>query len=221
MIDGVTLAKRKLNKTQMLKAGFLLERDCYVYQQKILDNEFLLSISIDNSNVVTSFVSEVETGELYTLYNVKDSTGGFVAKMRNAYNSVMDNVVCNCSVKEVYKSKQALEVIDYVKKTYDSNLEFLWNDDNCIARNGHNKKWYLVLMVVNQSKLGLPSEQKAEILNLRMNAEKLSLVVDGESIFCGYHMNKKHWVTILLNDKVDTDKILSMIDDSYNISLKR
>ncbi len=33
----------------------------------------------------------------------------------------------------------------------------------------------------------------------------------------GYHMNKKHWNTIVLDDAIPSEEIFSMIDDSYDL----
>lgn len=36
-----------------------------------------------------------------------------------------------------------------------------------------------------------------------------------ESVTPGYHMNKKHWNTVLLDDTVPVKEVLKMIDHSY------
>lgn len=33
----------------------------------------------------------------------------------------------------------------------------------------------------------------------------------------GYHMNKDHWNTVIVDGSISDDEILSMIDDSYNL----
>ena len=38
-----------------------------------------------------------------------------------------------------------------------------------------------------------------------------------ESVIPGYHMNKKHWNTIILNSDIDSDTLYSLIDDSYEL----
>jgi len=37
----------------------------------------------------------------------------------------------------------------------------------------------------------------------------------------GYHMNKKHWNTITLDRSIPNDEILEMIDDSYDLVVKK
>ena len=40
------------------------------------------------------------------------------------------------------------------------------------------------------------------------------------AVIPGYHMNKKHWNTILVDGSVPDKEILSWIDHSYNLVLK-
>jgi predicted DNA-binding protein (MmcQ/YjbR family) len=37
------------------------------------------------------------------------------------------------------------------------------------------------------------------------------------SVLPGYHMNKKHWNTVILNGQLSAKKIREMIDDSYEL----
>ena len=41
-----------------------------------------------------------------------------------------------------------------------------------------------------------------------------------ESILPGYHMNKKHWNTIIVDGRLSKKLILQMIDDSYKLVAK-
>lgn len=41
-----------------------------------------------------------------------------------------------------------------------------------------------------------------------------------ESILPGYHMNKKHWNTIILDGRVPQKIIFQLIDDSYSLVAK-
>jgi len=36
----------------------------------------------------------------------------------------------------------------------------------------------------------------------------------------GYHMNKKHWNTVILDDSLPAEEVFRMIDDSYDLVVK-
>jgi predicted DNA-binding protein (MmcQ/YjbR family) len=38
-----------------------------------------------------------------------------------------------------------------------------------------------------------------------------------ENVLPGYHMNKKHWNTIIVNGKLSSKQLQGFIDDSYNL----
>ena len=41
-----------------------------------------------------------------------------------------------------------------------------------------------------------------------------------ESVIPGYHMNKKHWNTVICDDEISQDEIYEMIDNSYDLVVK-
>ena len=45
--------------------------------------------------------------------------------------------------------------------------------------------------------------------------------MDYKTYFPGYHMNKKYWVTILLDGTVNEAKVLDFLDMSYNLIDKK
>ena len=57
---------------------------------------------------------------------------------------------------------------------------------------------------------------------LRMNLKCDPLVAEGlrdkyQSVLPGYHMNKMHWNTIILDGSIADNVIFSMINDSYDL----
>jgi len=58
-------------------------------------------------------------------------------------------------------------------------------------------------------------------VNLKCNPEKaIELREEYEEILPGYHMNKKHWNTIVLDRSIPQDLLLTMIADSYTLVVK-
>ena len=42
-----------------------------------------------------------------------------------------------------------------------------------------------------------------------------------DSVVPGYHMNKKHWNTVILDDTIPKEILIEMIEDSYNLVFKK
>ncbi len=124
-----------------------------------------------------------------------------------------------------YGSGETMEktVLEYIKNTYGCEAEYLWEgDDGAAIRNPHNKKWFAVLMHgISKRKLGIDCDEKVSVLNLKCDPIFSYSVVDNERIFRGYHMNKEHWISILLDGSVPQDELFYLIDLSYNLIDKK
>ncbi|WP_419811865.1 MmcQ/YjbR family DNA-binding protein [Bacterioplanoides sp.] len=58
-------------------------------------------------------------------------------------------------------------------------------------------------------------------MNLKCDPEEAIQLRDVfDSVLAGYHMNKKHWNTIILNGEVPMGELERMIDNSYALVLK-
>jgi len=57
--------------------------------------------------------------------------------------------------------------------------------------------------------------------NVKCDPEKAEqLREEYSSVLPGYHMNKKHWNTVILNGQLSAKKIREMIDDSYELVVR-
>lgn len=64
-------------------------------------------------------------------------------------------------------------------------------------------------------------EKGSPKVNLKCDPEKAQeLRAEYESIQPGYHMNKKHWNTISINEDVPDDLLKKLIDHSYELVFK-
>ena len=80
----------------------------------------------------------------------------------------------------------------------------------------------LVFKVINKM-FALVSENEIPLrISLKCDPEEAQ-VLRGmhKSIIPGYHMNKEHWNTVIFDGSIPNDLICKMIDDSYDLVLKR
>ena len=91
--------------------------------------------------------------------------------------------------------------------------------DNAILRRRDTAKWYAAILTVAKSKLGLDSDDAAEIINLRVKPEKMGELLKNDNYYPGWHMNKKSWYTIILDGSVDTEEVYRRVDESYLLAI--
>ena len=119
---------------------------------------------------------------------------------------------------EVKKRVDREEIFEYVKKQYGTIPEYLWSSspDSAVLRH-QNGKWYAVIMNVERSKLGLDGDGTVEIIDVKCDPEMTGMIIQTYGFLPGYHMNKQHWITILLDGTVGESKTLDFLDMSYDL----
>ena len=72
-------------------------------------------------------------------------------------------------------------------------------------------------MTVEKSKLGLEGNDLVAIMDVKCDPEMTSMIIQTYGFLPGYHMNKQHWITILLDGSVSEAKTLDFLDMSYDL----
>ena len=213
---------RRLNPAGLLEYGFREENGIRSRTSDILNGQFRLTVFLTESGGVKTQVIDLSSGDEYVLYRVAGAQGTFVGKVREAVEKELTEIAEHCFEPDVFKSEQAKLVIQYVRKTYRDELQFLWKrfPENAVYRRQDNAKWYAALLTVPQCKLGLADDSIVEIIDLRSDPAEIGSLIDGKRYFPGYHMNKKHWITVRLDGSVSSEEIFRRINDSYQLALK-
>ncbi len=195
----------------------------YVYVMTVLSGQFRLKVAVDAQGKVTSRVFDTDTGDEYVLYRAESAAGAFVGKVRTECCAVLEKIAAECFIGKAFKSSGAVAIIRHVKEKYGDKLEFLWANfpRNAVLRRQDNRKWYAAVLTVAQNKIGLAGDNIIEIVDVRMAPEDVAVRVDGQRIFHGYHMNKKHWVTLLLDGSMPEEELLALVDESYALAAKK
>lgn len=75
-------------------------------------------------------------------------------------------------------------------------------------------------MNIDKSKLIPEKTGEIEILNVKLD-EKVPIYLEQKGIYPSYHLSKKSWVSIILDDTLTDEKIMQLIDISYENSDKK
>ncbi|MGV0167355.1 MmcQ/YjbR family DNA-binding protein [Furfurilactobacillus sp. WILCCON 0119] len=166
-------------------------------------------------------MTDPETATPYVLH-VSESQGRYVAKVRKAYTSLLTTIAEQCSHPQVFTSPQAQAVIAACADQFDSHPEFLWarTPNNAIFRKASNQKWFAALLTVPKNKVIGTDSTPVELIDVRVPSDQLTTLVDHQTVFPGYHMNKQHWVTVLLDGSMATERLLTLIAASYELAVK-
>ncbi len=216
------LKNKKLNTDKLLFFGFTLNDGIYTYRRDIADGNMKLKIAVKTDGRILTEIIDSGSEEEYVLHLVPNSQGEFVGRVRTEYEAVINEISEKCYETEIFKQAQSKRIIEFVRKEYDDELEFLWKkfDDNAIWRRKDNKKWYGAILTVSKRKLGLRSDDMAEIIDLRIQPELMNDLIAKKNYYPGWHMNKKHWFTVILDESVPDEKLFEHIRTSYVLAKK-
>lgn len=213
--------RKKCNIEKMSAYGFIRKDGQSIYKTNIMDGAFILHVFVAENGDVDTDLIEIENGEPYVLYKT-NASGTFVGEIRAAVEAVLTDIANACYDSLVFKTNQAQMVIEYVREKYGDELEFLWTKfpDNAVWRRKDNQKWYGAILTVNGKKIGLNTDKIVEIIDLRMKVENRNDILSREHYYPGWHMNKKSWYTIVLDDCIPDEEIKLRITESYELANK-
>lgn len=60
--------------------------------------------------------------------------------------------------------------------------------------------------------------EEVEVINLKLNEDTITNLLNKKGYYKAYHMNKKKWITIILDDTVKDEEIIFYIQESYNLT---
>ena len=215
-IEEEIFKKGTFIEKKLLKYGFKKENNNFILKKPFLNNSFISEIVISN-NKVTGKVIDLEVEEEYTNLRT-NSKGEFAGKVRDSYKEILLSIKENCFIENTFLNPQTNRVNNYIKEKYKDKPEFLWNKfpGYAVYRNKNNKKWYSIIMNISSNKLNKEIGE-VEILNIKLNEDKIMKLLKKEGFYKAYHMNKKDWISIILNDTLEDKEIFSLIDESYEI----
>ena len=69
--------------------------------------------------------------------------------------------------------------------------------------------------------LHIDGDGELEILNVRIEPAELDKIFDGRKYFRGWHMNKRSWLTVRLDDVLSDDELFARLEQSYRLACKK
>jgi len=109
-------------------------------------------------------------------------------------------------------------ITEYIKKKYGVLPEYLWKryPDYAVFRHEDNNKWFALTAGVFGAKLGMDGDATVDVINLKIDDLFFrDMLIREDGIFPGYHMNKQHWISVLLDGTVSGQRIFDLLDMSF------
>lgn len=115
-------------------------------------------------------------------------------------------------------------ILRYAQQKYNAKPDFPWRKYPTYfvlrvnpAKTTKQNKWYALFMNISKRKLGLNSDENVDVLNLKCEPNLIGSFIDHKIYFPAYHMNKEHWISILLANVDCEQNIFNLLDMSYDL----
>lgn len=202
------------------EVGFKKYETYYELIKDIVNGDFKLIIRIYFDGTVVYKLIEVAFEEEFPLVRLNKG-GEFSMFLKSEIENVLTEIRDNCFKKRVFLLNQSNRIANQIELKYQSKPEFLWEeyDGTAIFRNSNSGKWFGIIMNVGKDKLEKGADSKEiEILNVKVSSETMEEALKIKGCYKGYHMNKKYWVSIVLDDSLSDQSIEEFIKESYMFS---
>ena len=105
---------------------------------------------------------------------------------------------------------------EYCLSAYSTAPDYPFDEDfeTAVLRHTDNRKWYAIVMRVSRRKFGLDSDEIIDVVNLKLPTEMFGSFGASDGVYPAYHMNKLHWVSVLLPDSPD-DIVRFLVNVSF------
>ena len=142
---------------------------------------------------------------------------------RSIWNNSQETLAAirqSCFEVEHFLYPQAKRLMNYISQRYQGRIEYLWerSPDSGAIRHRETLKWYGVFMTIDWKKLDAGKSGKIEVLNVKTN--QASDLTHEKGIYPAFHMNKKYWVSIPLDNTLADEELFALVDSSWQLTKK-
>lgn len=113
---------------------------------------------------------------------------------------------------------QKERLTEYLQNSFGAEAEHLWAQypDYAVFRHPLSQKWFALFVNIPGSRLGFADEQPVDVLDVKCNPIMVGSLLGEKGYFPAYHMNKKTWISVLLDDSVPDEEIALLLEMGYD-----
>ncbi len=179
------------------------------------NNTFYTILTLNpKDETLTARVYEADTDEPYTLFDVPSANGAFISQIREQVQEIVNDFRSLCFETADLKDKY----FDFLNTHFEVQPDYPWDDspDAAVFRCPNNK-WFALAMKIKYRQLGLSGDEELWVVNLKAKPENIPNITDKKSVFPAWHMNKKHWITVLLTAATSFENLCALTEQSYKL----
>ncbi len=219
-MEQLVFEKSLLNEEKLQKYGFIKTAEGFRCSLLFHDDEFRADLLVDPDGTVHGTVIETELEEEYLPLRVASQTSAFVSTVRQEYYDLLCRIKDEAFDEQLFHSAQANRLASRIIHTFCDQWDhpFERMQDAAVFRVPGSQHWYGLVMHVHKTKVtGQESDENIDIINLKTTEDEQQKLICETGIYPAWHMNKKKWISVLLDDTLRDDRIFSLIQHSRSL----
>lgn len=198
----------KVDAGKLPSFGFVKTGIGWEYSEPVSPGSLVCHVTICENGTVRECVTDAATGDEYVQHRISGAAGKFVGKVRQNVMNLLGRIASDCFSRDVFKTKLAKNIVSFAESEWGESPQFLWRQfpDYAVLRRKDTEKWYALVARLPADKIGGNKNETVEIVNLRRTNG-----MDGAKFLPAYHMNKKTWAAIVLDDTMAIDELKSFL----------
>ena len=185
----------------------------------LVEGEFELHMTLSDQELEL-VVYDLAMEEPYTLFEVASASGALVTALRQQVDEIINRILGQ----QVQDNPLVERLVDHVATTYGlaPAHPFKRHPEIIGFKVPTVDKLFGIFLPVDYCRLDKTSSRTDQVLvlNLKGKPEHIVERIDNERYFPAYHMNKKHWFSLLLDAQTDWDQLTSLLAESYRLVKK-
>jgi len=112
------------------------------------------------------------------------------------------------------------EIFEYAAKKFSAKPDYPFRKypRYAVLRHSEGDKWFGLVMDVPRDRLGLEGEGTVDIIDIKCHPAKVDDLKGRPGFRPAYHMNKEHWLTVVLDGTVSRQDVFALLDESYDLT---
>lgn len=223
-IEEMVFARKRWIEDRMLSYGFHKTKKIYTLEKPFLNGDFKAILSVTLKGQVTGKVIDSMTQDEYYQLRQEAANGPYVNKVRSAYAALLTDIANSCCGDVLFASPQANRLTQTILKRFQVKPDFPWEHSSRYQsygafRHTSNRKWFALIMNVKREVLDKDGNTSLiDILNVKIPLAQGDELRQIPGIYPAYHMNHKTWISVVLDETLPDEKILELIDTSYQLT---
>jgi predicted DNA-binding protein (MmcQ/YjbR family) len=210
--------------------GFAKEGGAFVLRTSLPGPGFDLTVKVLLSGKVEGRAVDPDTGDEFVQLHAAEPRGAFASQVQDEYVRLLSRIASECFRERRFVTDQGCRIAAKLKEAYGDEPDNPFCDMDAGAfRISEKGKWYALITQVPRANLQKEGNNAGEgkgsplveIIDVKASPEDIPELVKRDGIYPAWHMNKRHWIAVTLEDSVDDQSLMELIARSRELVIAK